>query len=175
MTISTWTRRIAGTLALCMATVSHAGELLIDSVKSAALGTDLPFTIYLPDGYKDGTAKLPVVYLLHGAGGNEYEWARKGGAVETLDGLIKRGLIRPVVAIMPTAGPDSWWADGASAKAETAMITELLPYVEGKYRVSTDRSARSIAGLSMGGYGALNLSLRYPAKFCAAGIISPAI
>jgi len=175
MKTMTWLRRLGGALALCLGTAAFGGELLSDSVKSAALGTDLPFTIYLPDGYKDGAAKLPVVYLLHGAGGNELEWARKGGAVETLDGLIKRGLIRPMIAIMPTAGPDSWWTDGASAKAETAIMTELMPYVEGKFRVMPERNGRAIAGLSMGGYGALNLSLRYPAKFCAAGIISPAI
>ena len=168
--------RVAGGLALCVAcAAASAGELVIDSVASAALGRDVKFTAYLPDGYKDAPGKYPVVYLLHGAGGDEYEWARKGSAVETLDGLIKRGLIRPMVAIMPTTGPASWWADGAAEKAETAMMTELLPYVEGKYKVSTERSGREIAGLSMGGYGALNLALSYSNKFCAAGIISPAI
>lgn len=179
MMTTRWTRRLVGALAsvlvLGMAGAAQAGELFADSVRSAALGTDLKFTVYVPDGYKDGAARYPVVYLLHGAGGNEYEWVRKGGAVETLDGLIKRGLIRPTIAIIPSAGPDSWWADGAAAKAETAMITELLPYVEGKYRTTGARSGRAIAGLSMGGYGALNLSLRHPALFCAAGIISPAI
>lgn len=179
MTISTTTRwrRALGAVALAGAAfASHAGELFSDSVRSAALGADVKFSVYLPDGYKDATsARYPVVYLLHGAGGDENEWARKGSAVETLDGLIKRGLIRPTIAVMPTAGPDSWWADGASAKAETAIMTELLPYVEGKYRTQTERSGRAIAGLSMGGYGTLNLALRYPAKFCAAGIISPAI
>lgn len=175
MTISTRARRIAAGLALCLTSASRGGELLVDSLKSTALGAELPFTTYLPDAYKDGGTKLPVAYLLHGAGGNKYERARKGGAVEPLDGLIRRGLMRPTIAIMPTAGPDSWWTDGASAKAETAMITELMPYVEGKYRVGTDRNSRAIAGLSMGAYGALNLSLHYPSKFCAAGIISPAI
>jgi len=175
MIIKTWVRRAAAVLALCAGGTALGGELFGDSVNSAALGRDLKFTVYLPDGYKDAPGKYPVVYLLHGAGGDEYEWSRKGGAVETLDGLIKRGLIRPMVAIMPTTGPASWWADGAAEKAETAFMTELLPYVESRYKVSTERSGREIAGLSMGGYGALNLSLSHPAKFCAAGIISPAI
>ena len=176
MNLATLARGIAGSIALCLAgAAASAGELVADSVASAALGRDVKFTVYLPDGYKEAPGKYPVVYLLHGAGGDEYEWARKGGAVETLDGLIKRGLMRPTIAVMPTTGPASWWADGAAEKAETALMTELLPYVEAKYKASTERSGREIAGLSMGGYGALNLSLSYPAKFCAAGIISPAI
>ena len=175
MKMATWLRRAAGALALCLGGAAFGGELFSDSVRSAVLGSELRFTVYLPDGYKDSATRYPVVYLLHGAGGDENEWVRKGGAVETLDGLIKRGLMRPTIAVMPTAGPDSWWTDGAHAKAETAIMTELLPFVEGKYRALTERNSRAIAGLSMGGYGALNLSLRYPARFCAAGIISPAI
>ena len=168
-------RRAAGVWLVSAATLATAGEIVVDSVKSGALGRDVKFTVYLPDGYKDAAGPFPVVYLLHGAGGDEQEWVRKGSVTETLDGLMKRGQMRPTVAIMPTTGPASWWADGASEKAETAMMTELLPYVEGKYKVTAERGGRAIGGLSMGGYGALNLALRYPAKFCAAGVISPAI
>lgn len=175
MHVKNLARALMGVLAMGVATAALSGELFSDSVPSTALGRDLKFTVYLPDGYKDAPGKFPVVYLLHGAGGDEYEWTRKGGAVETLDGLIKRGLIRASVAVMPTTGPASWWADGAAEKAETAVMTELLPYVEGKYKVTTERQGRAIGGLSMGGYGALNLALRHPTKFCAAGIISPAI
>lgn len=176
MKFTGFARRALGVLMVCAAASAHSGELFADSVKSAALGRDMKFTVYLPDGYnKDATQKFPVIYLLHGAGGDEVEWARKGGAVETLDGLIKRGLMRPSIAVMPTAGGATWWADGAAEKVETALMTELLPYVEGKYKASAERNGRALAGLSMGGYGALNLSLRFPTKFCAAGIISPAI
>jgi S-formylglutathione hydrolase FrmB len=157
------------------AAAAQAGELVIDKYTSAALGRDISFTVYLPDGYKEATARYPVTYLLHGAGGDELEWARKGGAVETLDGLSKRGLMRATVAVMPTFGPASWWTDGASEKAETAMMKELIPYVESRYKVATERSNRSIGGLSMGGYGSLNLALKHPDRFCAAAVISPAI
>jgi len=167
--------RVTGVFLLCVSTAATSGELFADSVKSTALGRDLQFTVYLPDGYADAKDKFPVVYLLHGAGDDEYQWPRQLGAVETLDGLIRRGLMRPTVAIMPSAGPRSWWADGASEKAQTALIAELLPYVERRFKVMTERSGRSVGGLSMGGYGALNLALQYPEKFCAAGIISPAI
>ena len=157
------------------ATTAQAGELFADAVKSTTLGMDLRFNVYLPDGYKDSQTRYPVIYLLHGASGNENDWNQKGSAVETLDGLIRRGLIRPSIAVLPSIGPQSWFADGAAHKMETALMTELLPYVESRYRAGTSRSERSIAGLSMGGYGALNLSLRHPQRFCAAGIISPAI
>ena len=166
---------LAAALATLAAAGAQAGELFVDKYNSAALGREISFTVYLPDGYKDATTSYPATYLLHGAGGNEYEWARKGSAVETLDGLIKRGQMRPTVAIMPTFGPASWWTDGASEKAETAMMKELIPYVESRYKVGTERSSRSIGGLSMGGYGSLNLALKYPDRFCAAAVISPAI
>jgi enterochelin esterase-like enzyme len=166
---------LAAALATLATAGAQAGELFIDKYTSAALGREISFTVYLPDGYKDATTRYPVTYLLHGAGGDELEWARKGGAVETLDGLTKRGMMRPTVAIMPTFGPASWWTDGASEKAETAMMKELIPYVESRYKVGTERSNRSIGGLSMGGYGSLNLALKYPDRFCAAAVISPAI
>ena len=162
-------------LSLCVGNTALAGEVFSDAAASKALGRDVKFTVYLPDGYKDGTGPYPVVYLLHGAGGDENEWRTKGGAVETLDGLIKRDLMRPSVVVMPTAGPASWWANGAAEQSETAIMDDLLPYVESHYKVSRDRKGRAIGGLSMGGYGALNLALRHPAKFCAAAVISPAI
>ena len=163
-------------LAATFAVPAEAGQVFADQAPSPALGRDVKFTVYVPDGYQDASsANYPVVYLLHGAGGDENEWRTKGGAVETLDGLIKRGLIRPSVVVMPTAGPASWWADGVAEKAGTAIMKDLLPYVESRYKVQKERSGRAIGGLSMGGYGALNLALRYPSQFCAAAVISPAI
>jgi S-formylglutathione hydrolase FrmB len=165
----------AACTAALLAPVAQAGEVVADVLKSAVLGIDLRFNVYLPDGYKDGTQRYPVVYLLHGASGDEHDWTRKGSAIETLDALMRRGLMRPSVAVMPSIGPQSWFADGAAHRMETALMTELLPTIEQRYRVGTARSERGIAGLSMGGYGALNLSLRHPDRFCAAGVISPAI
>ena len=81
----------------------------------------------MPAGFKDGAGPYSVVYLSHGAGGDENKWPTKGGAVKSLDSLIKRGLMRASVVIMPTAGPASWWANGASEKAETAIMDDLLP------------------------------------------------
>lgn len=171
--------RLSLTLGLCLglsiASSTFAGAVFSDAAGSQAIGRDVKFTVYLPDGYKESTQPYPVVYLLHGAGGDENEWRTKGGAVETLDGLIKRGLMRPSVVVMPTVGPASWWANGAAEKSESAIMDDLLPYVESRYKVTRDRKGRAIGGLSMGGYGALNIALRHPEKFCAAAIISPAI
>ena len=160
---------------MIMACSANAGEIVHDKFVSATLGREVNVTVYLPDGYKMAPGTFPVTYLLHGADEDENTWDARGGAAITLDGLIKRGLIRPTVAVMPSFGPASWWADGASEKAETAFMTDLIPYVEGKYKVATDRNGRALAGLSMGGYGSLNLALKHPDRFCAAGIISPAI
>ncbi|HEU4852890.1 MAG TPA: alpha/beta hydrolase-fold protein [Telluria sp.] len=153
---------------------ARAGELIQDEFGSAVLGRKVALNVYLPDGYAQG-ANYPVIYLLHGAGGNETEWAANGGVVQTLDGMIRRGEIRPTVAVMPTTGGGTWWVDGAVDKAETAFMRELLPHVERKYKVSGARGARAIGGQSMGGYGALHMALKFPDKFCGAAILSPAI
>lgn len=80
-----------------------------------------------------------------------------------------------MLSIMPSFGKQSWWVDGEQDKAESALMRELIPYVEGKYKVLRDRPGRALAGWSMGGYGALNLALKYPDVFCAAAVISPEI
>ena len=151
---------------------AQAGEIVTDSFKSIALGRDYKFQVYLPDGYKDKPGPYPVVYVLHGAEGDEYSWTAQGGVKETLDALIKRGHVRPSIAVMPGNGRN-WYVDGAVEKAETALVSDLIPYVEGKYKASRDRGMRAVGGFSMGGYGALNLALKYPDKFCAAALLSP--
>jgi enterochelin esterase-like enzyme len=166
---------LVAAICACAAPVVWGGEVFLDTFKSPALNREVKFTIYLPDGYKDSADRYPVIYLLHGAGGDENEWRTKGGATETIDGLIRRGQLRPSVVVMPSFGPASFWANGAAERAETAFIDELLPHVESRYKVAIERSSRSIGGLSMGGYGSLNLALRYPDKFCAAAIISPGV
>lgn len=151
-----------------------AGEIVADAFMSQALGREYRVSVYLPDGYKDSGKRYPVLLLLHGAGGDETEWVAKGSVLYTMDAMVKRGLVQPMVVVMP-GNSNGWWTDGASEKSETAVMKELLPYVEAKYRVATERSGRLVGGLSMGGYGALNLALKYPERFAAAAIMSPAI
>lgn len=153
-----------------------ASELVTEVFVSKAQERDYRYTVYLPDVYqKDDLQKTyPVLYLLHGSEGDEQTWLRQGGARATLDALIARRLIQPLVVIMP-GDSESWWVDGAAKQSETAMINELLPQVEAKYRVDASGDKRMIAGLSAGGYGALNLLLKYPQMFAAAAILSPAL
>jgi enterochelin esterase-like enzyme len=174
MTLKDILQRAAVAAAILVAAGAHAGELVHDEFQSAVLGRTAALTVYLPDGYQQG-ARYPVTYLLHGAGGKETEWADNGGIVQTLDGMIARGQVRPMVAVMPSLGGGTWWVDGAADKADTAFMQELIPYVEHKYKVAAGRAARSIGGQSMGGYGALHFALKYPERFCAAAILSPAI
>ena len=167
-------RRILAVVLLLVSLPALAGEIVIETVVSKVLGRDYRVALYLPDGYKDSGQRYPMLLLLHGASGNERDWVDKGSVLLTMDAMVKRRLIHPMVVVMPGDG-SNWWVDGASAKSETALMTEVLPAIEAKYRVATERSNRLIGGLSMGGYGALNLSLKYPERFAAAAIMSPAI
>ena len=158
---------------LCTA-LAQAGQVFLETLKSEALGRDYKYTIYLPDSYAKDTKRYPVLYLLHGAGGDENEWLAKGGLRETMDAMIARNQIQPMVVVMP-GHTQGWWVDGAKDKAETALVKEVMPHAEGKYRIDATRTNRLVAGLSAGGYGALNLAMKYPQQFAATAILSPAI
>lgn len=161
-------------LALLAGLPARAGEVFLETFKSQALGRDYKYTIYLPDGYDKDQRRYPVLYLLHGAGGNENEWLQKGGLRETMEALQARRLIHPMIVVMP-GHTQGWWVDGARDKAETALMKEVLPHAEAKYRIDAQRSNRLVAGLSAGGYGSLNLVMKYPTLFAATAILSPAI
>lgn len=156
---------------LALAGAASAGELVQDEYASALLGRSVRFKVYLPEGYRASTQRYPAVYLLHGAGGDEASWSQGAGAPDTLDGSIRRGAMRPSVAVMPSFGPHGWYLGDAAR----AFVEELIPLVQARYRVRDERSARSLGGFSMGGYGALNLALRRPDLFCGAALLSPAV
>jgi enterochelin esterase-like enzyme len=114
-----------------------------------------------------------VLYLLHGFGSTRDEWVSKGGIAETADRLIAVGTIPPCLIVMPSAG-ESWYLD-RQERMETAFIRDLLPEIESRYAALPARRGRLLAGVSMGGYGALRFALRYPDTFAAAALMSPAI
>ena len=156
------------------AQLGFAGEVTLQSIKSQALGADYRFTIYLPDGYQNGRLRYPVLFLLHGNGGDENEWLVSGQVQPTADALIRDGRVQPFIIVMPGGG-SSWWVDGNKDKAETALIKELIPHIDSTYRTISDRSGRMVAGLSAGGFGTVNAAFKYPELFISAAALSPAI
>ena len=167
-------RYVLACVAIMLSASAFAGEVFLETFRSEALGRDYKYTVYLPDSYKNDNKKYPILYLLHGAGGDENEWIAKGGLRETMDAMIARKLIKPMVVIMP-GHTAAWWVDGAKDKGETALVKEVMPHAEAKYRIDAVRANRLIAGLSAGGFGALNLIMKYPQMFAASAILSPAI
>lgn len=160
-------------LAFFLTTPAFAGTIITREFDSAALERKWSYAVYLPEGYEQSELHYPVLYLLHGNGGNLYSWVNDGRIQPTVDALIEKGDIPPTIIIMPDAGT-TWFVD-RKENMETAMLRDLIPDVERTFRAITTRDGRLVAGLSMGGYGAMRFALRYPEMFAAAGLLSPAI
>lgn len=144
------------------------------SFKSNLIGTILPYIVVLPPGYEErrsGTpASYPVLYLLHGLGGGYDNWTSKT--------RLKEYAAQYQMIIVTPEGHDGWYTDSATVsndKYETYVLEELIPDVEGRFRAIKQRQARAIAGLSMGGYGALKFGAKYPDKFVFAASMSGAL
>jgi enterochelin esterase-like enzyme len=169
-------RLVGGVLALLALCLSARAESLVvsESLPSAALRRPFPYLVYLPSGYARSDMRYPVLYLLHGAGGDETAWTREGAIKATTDRLIASGVIPPTIIVMPGCR-ECWWVDGAVDKAETAFWTELDPAIARRYRVIEGRRGRLVAGLSAGGYGAVRFAMRYPDRIAAAAALSPAV
>lgn len=160
-------------LALAFSLPAAASIVITREFDSAALQRKWSYAVYLPDGYETSNLKYPVLYLLHGHGQDLYAWVNYGHIQPTADELIAHGEIPPAIIVMPDAGM-TWFVD-RKEKMETAVIQDLVGDVQHTFRVIDDRKGRVIAGLSMGGYGALRFVLKYPEMFAAAGLLSPAI
>jgi S-formylglutathione hydrolase FrmB len=160
-------------LALAFSLPAAASIVITREFDSAALQRKWSYAVYLPDGYETSNLKYPVLYLLHGHNQDLYAWVNFGHIQPTADALIAHGEMPPAIIVMPDAGV-SWFVD-RKEKMETAVIQDLLGDVQHTFRVIEARNGRVIAGLSMGGYGALRFVLKYPEMFAAAGLLSPAI
>ena len=150
-----------------------ASVIVTREFDSKALSRKWAYTVYLPDGYEASGLRYPVFYLLHGNGQSMNDWSVSGRIQPTTDELIASGKIPPTIIVMPDAGT-TWYVD-RKEKMETAFIEELMPDVEASFRTINAREGRVIGGLSMGGYGSLRFVLKYPEKFAAAALLSPAI
>ncbi len=133
---------------------------------------------YTPPGYEAGDSKYPVFYLLHGAFDCDDSWTSVGRAGFILDNLIVAGKARPMVVVMPAGhtGPFAFGGPRAPAdEFERDFLNDLLPCVEARYRVLTDRQHRAIAGLSMGGAQTLNIAIPHLDQFAYIGVYSSGI
>ena len=152
--------------------------------------------VYTPAGYEDSKTSYPVLYLLHGAGGDEETWTSNGRAVQIMDNLIAQGKAKPMIVVMtngnanqaaspeliapppmpprPAAAPAAAGAPGGGFNMTIAtyspfpnsVVNDVVPFVESHYRVIPNRDSRAIAGFSMGGAATLYAGFANLDKFC---------
>jgi len=162
------------------------GEVHVHFYKSEVAEDQRNFFVYTPPGY-DPTARTtyPVLYLLHGYSDDASGWTMVGHANVILDNLISQGKVKPMIVVMPLGygtmeiirlGFGGWShtdvRDKNFSNFQKALLTEVMPKVESEYRVTKDRSARAIAGLSMGGAESLLTGLNHLDKFAWVGAFS---
>lgn len=153
-------------------------------------GTMRRLTVYTPAGYESGKEKYPVLYLLHGMGGDEEAWIALGRTSQILDNLIAQGKAKPMIVVMTNGNVAQEAAPGESSLGFVKPTMQLpntmdgkfeetfqdvIKFVESNYRVKASKSNRAIAGLSMGGYHSLHISRYYPNTFDYIGLFSAAI
>ena len=150
---------------------------------SKAVGTKRKMVIYSPPGI-DAAGKVPVLYLLHGAGDDETGWKMKGSADVILDNLAADKKIVPMLVVMPNgfAGKGGKGGKGGGGKSgggndafEKDVLGDIIPYVESHYPVKANRENRAIVGLSMGGGQALRIGLKNLDQFASVGGFSSAL
>jgi endo-1,4-beta-xylanase len=132
---------------------------------SKVLGADVSYLVYLPPGYEKETKQYPVIYWLHGLGGNQ----RAGASmfVPYVDAAIRQGTLRPAIVVSVNGMVTSFycdWADG-SRPIESVIVKDLIPHIDQTYRTLARREGRVIQGYSMGGFGAGHLGFKYPEVF----------
>ena len=166
------------------AAIPH-GTLQSVAYKSKSLGTDRKMMVYTPPGYEQSAGKFPLLYLLHGAGSDETSWTRSGKADVILDNLIADGKLKPLVVVMPFGfaaqrAPGAARGDAAENKMQREgflkdFLEDVMPLVDSKFRVYTDRDHRAIGGLSLGGAQALAIGLSHLELFSRVAAFSPAM
>jgi enterochelin esterase-like enzyme len=148
---------------------------------SKSVGNKRKAIIYTPPGYS-ADQKYPVLYLLHGIGGDENEWPRGGQPEVILDNLIAEKKAVPMIIVMPNGraqpddrpGPNAMATAPAFGKFDKDLLGDLIPFIESKYSVKKDRESRALAGLSMGGGQSLNFGLANLDTFAWVGGFSSA-
>ena len=146
---------------------------------SPTIGTTRRMFVYTPYGYNKSNTKYPVLYLLHGGGGDEDAWSNMGRACQILDNLIEQGKAKPMIVVMPNGNPGQQAAqtlflpekefdrnDPAFANLYIhSLVKDIVPYIESNYRVIAEPNSRAISGLSMGGGHTIAATNAYPGFF----------
>ncbi|HEX6695178.1 MAG TPA: alpha/beta hydrolase family protein [Solirubrobacteraceae bacterium] len=166
----------AGARAITVVSRQRLGARLEEwTLQTPALRDPTRVRVLLPAGYGANAARrYPVLYLLHGADSDYRSWTRYGDA----QAITAHA---PMIVVMPDGGTDGWytdWYDGSrpvQPRWETYHVGELIPWIDTAYRTIASRRGRAVAGLSMGGYGALSYAARHPGTFAAAASFSGAL
>jgi enterochelin esterase-like enzyme len=148
------------------------------SFPSKILNMERNYAVYLPPDYESSERSYPVLYLLHGGGDDQSGWVQFGEVMHITDKAINNGTATPMIIVMPDAntGQRGYTNDVAGAwRYEDFFFEELIPYVEKKYRIRSEKRYRAVAGLSMGGGGTFYYALHRPDLFSAACPLSASI
>ena len=156
-----------------------AQSQVFDNLKmeSEILNMERKYAVYLPPDYETSSRSYPVLYLLHGLGDDQTGWIQFGEVKKIADNSILNGDATPMIIIMPDANTGIIGYFNIPSKNwmyEDFFFNELMPYVESKYRIKSDKRFRAISGLSMGGGGTLTYALHKPDLFSAAAPLSSA-
>ena len=158
--------------------------------ESPTAGITRRCTVYTPAGYETSGKEYPVFYLLHGIGGDENAWSELGRAAQIMDNLIAQGKAEPMILVMTNGNISQEACPGETSegfKVPTMMLPktmegsfetafpDVVNFIEKTYRVKKDKDHRAIAGLSMGGFHSLFISINYPEMFSYVGLFSAAV
>jgi S-formylglutathione hydrolase FrmB len=174
-------RWLALSLVPLLSCQAHAqGRIDCNALKSSVLGQAVHYCVMLPPGYDTATAgrsprRYPVLYFLHGLGDNE-QTLFNGGGWDLTEDLRRQNKISDFLIVAPE-GRSSFYINSADGRVRYSdfFIREFLPYIESRYSIRRERSARAISGVSMGGYGALRFAFAYPGLFSSVSAQSAAL
>ena len=145
------------------------------TMHSEILDGERKYAAYVPPDYETSSRSYPVLYLLHGAGDDQTGWVQFGEVLHITDKAIKNGSATPMIIIMPDAdtGQRGYFNDITNSwRYEDFFFDELMPHVEEKFRIKSEKRYRAVAGLSMGGGGTFMYALRRPDLFSSAAPLS---
>lgn len=143
--------------------------------------------VYLPEGYYSSEKRYPTVYLIHGARGNETSWIVEGKMLSIVDSLTREGLVQPAIYVMPNMNQYTTEEEGLNSTfktpikafldtdgaVESAFIHDVVEFIDARYRTIPEKNYRAIAGLSVGSFQTVYITVRNPDHFGYVGLFSP--